>query len=109
MGFYTLLLHLILIACALNYLKSGGISMKPESHLMHFKENHFTDFFRSQGLSQVWSHFPYLETPYANVKSDLRKVLDELSNKNQVQRSPAFYGNMMDTYISFNLTGFSFL
>lgn len=72
----------------------------PIRHLFYFSPATFSKMCISANLKLIAKDFPYLETPYADVEKDHLEVLSaiQLKNNNQfdkVQRSRAFWGNMM--------------
>ncbi len=71
----------------------------PESHLMHFRVDHFDHFFAKAGLRREGLAFFYEETPYAAPEEDILAVARAIDlrrqSKNVPFRSPSFWGNMM--------------
>lgn len=73
----------------------------PIRHLFYFSPRTLSKLCASLGLKLIAKDFPYLETPYANLENDHQEVLQAIQLKknnqfNQVNRSPAFWGNMMN-------------
>ncbi len=71
----------------------------PEAHLMHFRPDHFEQYFRSVGLEIIAEYFFYEETPYANFEEDIIAVAKAIEMRRAGKPvdfiSPGFWGNMM--------------
>ncbi len=74
----------------------------PPQHLYFFSIRTLSRLAEPFGLSLLGKDFPYLETPYANVKEDHAKVLRDYEAvtvkqqaREELEVSPAFWGNMM--------------
>ena len=71
----------------------------PIFHLFHFSDGLFDKFFRNHNMKNIHRSFPYLETPYSNLESDMnvvRKAIERIRNNEEIDSdSPAFFGNMM--------------
>ena len=66
----------------------------PVQHLWHFSPENLSLICERHDLKLIWKEFPYLGTPYENVKKDIVKISNYISNKDS-SVSPAFFGNMM--------------
>ena len=66
----------------------------PVQHLWHFSPNNLSMICKRHNLNLVWKEYPYLGTPYENVKNDVLEVSNYII-KNDVSLSPAFFENMM--------------
>ncbi len=72
----------------------------PPAHLFYFSIKTLTKLVEKFNFEKVAEHHFYRETPYANIKEDHEKVLNDLKlindgNREKVTNSPAFWGNMM--------------
>ena len=71
----------------------------PEGHLMHFRADHFDEWFAANGFEKIDERFFYEETPYARPEADIQKVAKGIQVKRAKKEidftSPAFYGNML--------------
>ncbi|NQV00052.1 MAG: class I SAM-dependent methyltransferase [Parcubacteria group bacterium] len=72
---------------------------EPEGHLMHFRAQHFDNFFASSKFDKIVEHYFYEKTPYSDVQNDIVKVSEAILRNRETlpidHKSPAFYGNMM--------------
>lgn len=73
---------------------------QPAEHLYYFSVRTLAQLCAAFALELVAKDYPYLETPYADVANDHAKVLRDVEliragKRDQVGRSPAFWGNMM--------------
>lgn len=73
---------------------------EPPAHLYYFSIKTLTELVKQFGFQEVAQHHFYPETPYANLEEDHKKVLDDMQliknrHRNQVNKSAAFWGNMM--------------
>ena len=72
----------------------------PPAHLFYFSVKTLTRLVEKYGLKKVAEHHFYPETPYANIKNDHEKILNDFKlindeEREKVANSPAFWGNMM--------------
>lgn len=72
----------------------------PIQHVSHFSAAQLSDVLQPLGLEIEAQYYPYLETPYARPQEDLARVLEAAravgdGSRSGLQRSPAFWGNMM--------------
>jgi 2-polyprenyl-3-methyl-5-hydroxy-6-metoxy-1,4-benzoquinol methylase len=73
----------------------------PVRHLFYFGAATLSKLCSPSGLKLVGRHYPYEETPYANIENDHAEVLKAWKLKeegrfDEVGRSPSFWGNMMN-------------
>ena len=73
----------------------------PIRHLFYFNVDTLSQLFRKVGMECIAKDFPYMGTPYANIETDHLEVMRTMELKQQnrfdeVKRSPAFWGNMMN-------------
>ncbi len=73
---------------------------EPPAHLFYFSVKTLTRLVEKFGFKKIIEHHFYTQTPYANVTEDHKRILDDiqlLNNERQeeVEKSPAFWGNMM--------------
>ena len=66
---------------------------------MHFRAEHFVEWFAAKGFEKIAERSFYEETPYASPEADILKVAQAIQLKREGREidftSPAFYGNMM--------------
>lgn len=67
----------------------------PVQHLWHFSPNNLSILCSKSNLSLEWKDFPYLNTPYENVRVDAKKIAQKIINNNDENISPPFFENMM--------------
>lgn len=71
----------------------------PAEHIILFGDNHFKTHLNKIGFKLISERIFYVETPYANILEDAKKITDALelkANENVISfKSPAWYGNMM--------------
>lgn len=72
----------------------------PIRHMFYFSVTSLSRLCSQFNLSLIAKDFPYLETPYANIRDDHYEVLKAHKLKaeghfDKINRSPAFWGNMM--------------
>ncbi|PRM88152.1 methyltransferase domain-containing protein [Aliarcobacter cryaerophilus] len=71
----------------------------PAEHIIHFSDEHFKDYLKELGFNLVSERVYYLETPYANIYEDAKKITKAIQLKEKGEKidfkSPAWYGNMM--------------
>ncbi|MDX6769778.1 MAG: class I SAM-dependent methyltransferase [Elusimicrobiota bacterium] len=72
----------------------------PIQHIYYFSVDTLSRLCASVGLKLVFQAHPYLETPYASPAKDHETVLRDADlirqgRRDEVARSPAFWGNMM--------------
>lgn len=72
----------------------------PIQHLYYFSVSALSRLVEPFSLRLLAKDFPYLETPYADVMADHARVLQDYElisqgRRNEVAKSPAFWGNMM--------------
>lgn len=72
----------------------------PVQHIFYFSPETLSKICSKFKLKLIAKDFPYLETPYINVKNDHKEVLravklKEKGKKDVMKISPAFWGNMM--------------
>jgi len=79
--------------CA-NLYRENWTLFHPVQHLWHFSPNNLSMICKRHNLNLVWKEYPYLGTPYENVKNDVLEVSNYII-KNDVSLSPAFFENMM--------------
>ncbi len=73
----------------------------PVRHIFYFGADTISKLCAPFGLKLVGRHYPYEETPYANIESDQKEVLRAWELKmegkfEKIGRSPSFWGNMMN-------------
>ncbi len=73
----------------------------PIRHLFYFSPKTLSGLCLKEGLRLIAKDFPYPETPYADVEKDHLEVLQAIQLKKnnqyeQIKRSSAFWGNMMN-------------
>jgi 2-polyprenyl-3-methyl-5-hydroxy-6-metoxy-1,4-benzoquinol methylase len=73
----------------------------PIRHLYYFSVKTITRFLNKYGLELIAKDFPYLETPYADIKKDHIAMIKAYLAKNDggfesIGRSGPFWGNMMN-------------
>ena len=71
----------------------------PEEHLMHFKADHFDNYFELNNFDKILEFNFYEETPYANIEENILMIAKAIKLKrinNSINfKSPPFWGNMM--------------
>jgi SAM-dependent methyltransferase len=77
-----------------NLYRENWTLFHPIQHLWHFSPANLSMICERHGLKLIWKEFPYLGTPYENVKKDISQISKYVSNKDS-SVSPAFFGNMM--------------
>lgn len=75
--------------------KSRFNQIKPGEHLYHFTPKTIQMMLDKAGFDIVWRMYPYLNTPYAALFSDIFRVSTFFAGQKE---SPAFFGNMMIIY-----------
>jgi len=82
-----------------NLFKERWTQHRPESHILHLGENHIDNLFPKRNYQKIGSKHLYLNTPYENFESDIKKIYLEIIRKEKKIKSkiisPAFFGNMM--------------
>jgi len=66
----------------------------PVQHIWHFSPENLSKLCQPYGLKLYWKEFPYLGTPYENVKKNIEEIANFITRKNKAI-SPPFYENMM--------------
>ena len=87
--------------CASIY-KSKWTQHREFEHIVHFGKNHFREFFKEKGFSEMLDQELYWQTPYANPEEDILEVAGAIrmkrdGNKHIKKTSPAFWGNILST------------
>ncbi len=72
-----------------------------KEHIFLFSQRTLKRLFEPLGTTCVKSLFPYEETPYCNLESDMRQITTDYAhflagNKEKMNVSPAFFGNMLN-------------
>ncbi len=70
-------------------------------HIYYFSLKTLTSLINSFGFQLVASHYPYLETPYANPRLDYAKIVRDIQlvnkgNRKKIKKSPPFWGSVMN-------------
>lgn len=77
------------------YFKERWTLHGPEAHILHFKTEHFHNFFGDKNFRCVKESYPYLQSPYSSFISDLEVFADHLNFKEKYKQSPPFFESMM--------------
>ena len=80
---------------------------EPPAHLYYFSIKTISRLFKQFGFKMVAQNHFYPETPYANLDEDHKKVLNDMQlikngQRDQVNKSAAFWGNMMTVLFNFH-------
>lgn len=97
--FYITATPNIMSFCAYLYREKWN-QFDPVQHIYHFSAKTLGQLAEQFSLSLVAQTYPYLETPYADLQKDHEKVIQDYhliqsGRRDEVTRSPAFWGNMM--------------
>lgn len=73
----------------------------PLEHIHFFSEKHLNKLFQEFGASPMSVHYPYQETPYANLREDHERIMKDIIKINEsnsldnIDYSQAFPGSML--------------
>lgn len=81
------------------FLEKSKFNQNHREHLFHFNHVNLSLFMLNCNLYNIFTAFPYYDTPYANIKKDFiehKKMLKNFNKKNQYKGiAPPSVGNMM--------------
>lgn len=79
--------------CA-NLYRENWTLFHPVQHIWHFSPNNLSQLCEKYGLMLTWKEFPYLGTPYENIKENVVQISNYIESQD-MSISPPFFENMM--------------
>ena len=68
---------------------------EPNLHLYHFNSYHLSVIFGRKNYSLINLNHQYIDTPYCNLSSDSKKIIQKINNSSVSTNSPPFFDNMI--------------